>query len=426
MSNSTIDQAPAATYTKLFQAIEYAALHSPYYQKKWASIGFDWTSFKSIEDLKRLPLTSKDDLQRENDAFLSVPTASIIDYSSTSGTLGKPVSFPLSQKDLERLSLNEYLSLKATGVTAGTKILLTTTMDKQFMAGLAYFLGAQKLGASVIRSGPGLPSMKWDAIQTLKPEYMIAVPSFVLKMIDYAKEHGIDYQSSSIKKILCIGEPIRNPDFTNNVLGQRILEQWNVKLYSTYASTEKGTAFTECEEGKGGHVLEELIYVELLDDQGNPVPAGAEGEVVITTFGVEAMPLIRYKTGDIAIMHHEPCVCGKNTPRLGPILGRKQQMIKFKGTTIFPQAVFEVLNKLDFIVDYYLKVSTDEMMLDTLTVFVCTKKDKEVVKKQLVDLFKAALRVTPDIVFQTMEELGKVKYKSENRKPILFLDNRTK
>jgi phenylacetate-CoA ligase len=88
--------------------------------------------------------------------------------------------------------------------------------------------------------------------------------------------------------------------------------------------------------------------------------------------------------------------------------------------------VFEVLNKLDFIVDYYLKVSTDEMMLDTLTVFVCTKKDKEVVKKQLVELFKAALRVTPDIVFQTMEELGKVKYKSENRKPILFLDNRTK
>ncbi|MDB5272839.1 MAG: phenylacetate--CoA ligase family protein [Chitinophagaceae bacterium] len=426
MNNSTIDQAPAATYAKLFQALEYAALHSPYYKKTWASIGFDLSSFKSIEDLKSLPLTSKDDLQKHNDDFLSIDPSLIIDYSSTSGTLGKPVSFPLSQKDLDRLALNEYLSLKATGVEAGTKILLTTTMDKQFMAGLAYFLGAQKLGASVIRSGPGLPAMKWDAIQSLKPEYMIAVPSFVLKMIDYAKEQGIDYQHSSIKKILCIGEPIRNPDFTNNVLSQRILEQWDVKLYSTYASTEKGTAFTECEEGKGGHVLEDLIYVELLDEQGNEVPAGQEGEVVITTFGVEAMPLIRYKTGDIAILYHDACACGKQSPRLGPILGRKQQMIKFKGTTIFPQAVFEVLNKLDFIVDYYLKVSTDEMMLDTLTVFVCTKKDKEVAKKQLVELFKASLRVTPDIVFQTMEELGKVKYKSENRKPILFLDNRTK
>ncbi len=426
MSNTTIDQLPSATYTKLFQAIEYAAQHSPFYKKKWASIGFDLSSFKSIEDLKRLPLTTKDDLQKENDAFLSIDPSRIIDYSSTSGTLGKPVSFPLSQKDLERLALNEYLSLKATGVTPGTKILLTTTLDKQFMAGLAYFLGAQKLGASIIRSGPGLPAMKWESIQSLKPEYMIAVPSFVLKMIDYAKEHGIDYQSCSIQKILCIGEPIRNPDFTNNVLGQRILEQWNVKLYSTYASTEKGTAFTECEEGKGGHVLEELIYVELLDDQGDSVPAGAAGEVVVTTFGVEAMPLVRYKTGDIAVLHHEPCNCGQKSLRVGPILGRKQQMIKFKGTTIFPQAVFEVLNKLDFIVDYYIKVSTDEMMLDTLTVFVCTKNDKEVVKKQLVEVFKASLRVTPDIVFQTMEELGKVKYKSENRKPILFLDNRTK
>ncbi|HSZ73071.1 MAG TPA: AMP-binding protein [Cytophagaceae bacterium] len=426
MSNPTIDQASSTTYAKLYQAVAYAAQHSTYYKNKWASIGFDLSSFKSVEDLKQLPLTSKDDLQKENDAFLSIDPSLIIDYSSTSGTLGKPVSFPLSQKDLDRLALNESLSLKATGVEEGTKILLTTTMDKQFMAGLAYFLGARKLGASVIRSGPGLPAMKWDTIQNLKPDYLIAVPSFVLKMIDYAKEQGIDYKSSSIKKILCIGEPIRNPDFTNNVLGQRILEQWNVKLYSTYASTEKGTAFTECEEGKGGHVLEDLIYVELLDDQGNEVPMGMEGEVVITTFGVQAMPLVRYKTGDIAILHHEPCACGNKTPRLGPILGRKQQMIKFKGTTIFPQAVFEVLNKLDFIVDYYLKVSTDEMMLDTLTVFVCTKKDKEVAKKQLVELFKASLRVTPDIVFQTMEELSKVKYKSENRKPVLFLDNRTK
>ncbi len=424
--NHSILEHTSTVYADVLKALKYAAAYSPFYQKKWAELGFDCKDFKSLDDLHRLPLTSKDDIQKENDAFLCVAPHRIIDYSSTSGTLGRPVSFPLSQKDLERLALNEYLSLKSTGVNPDTKILLTTTIDKQFMAGLAYFLGAQKLGASVIRSGPGLPAMKWDTIQTLKPDYMIAVPSFVLKMISYAREHGIDYERSSIKKILCIGEPIRNADFTNNVLGQRILDQWNVKLYSTYASTEKGTAFTECDAGRGGHVLSDLIYVEILDDMGKPLPYGSPGEVVITTLGVEAMPLVRYKTGDIAVLHHEPCSCGEISPRLGPILGRKQQMIKYKGTTIFPQAVFEVLNKAVFIADYYLKVDQDELGMDALSVHVNSKIEQEQAKKQLVDLFKSSLRVTPNIVFESMEELSKVKYKVENRKPLLFLDNRTK
>lgn len=426
MNHSILEQTSSQVYTDVLNALKYAAVHSPFYRKRWAEIGFDSNNFKSLEDLHQLPLTSKDDIQKENDAFLCVPAHRIIDYSSTSGTLGRPVSFPLSQKDLDRLALNEYLSLKRTGVTPETKILLTTTIDKQFMAGLAYFLGAQKLGASVIRSGPGLPAMKWDTIQTLKPDYMIAVPSFVLKMIGYAKEQGIDYQNSSIKKILCIGEPIRNADFTYNVLGQRIVDQWNVKLYSTYASTEKGTAFTECDAGRGGHVLSDLIYVEIVDDHGSPVPYGTPGEVVVTTLGVEAMPLVRYKTGDIAVLFNEPCSCGDLSPRLSPILGRKQQMIKYKGTTIFPQAVFEVLNKAVFVSDYYLKVDQDELGMDALSVHVSSQMEQEQAKKQLVDLFRSSLRVTPDIVFESMEELSKVKYKVENRKPLLFLDNRTK
>ena len=426
-SNSTGEKnATTSVFTDVLNALKYAAANSPFYKKKWSEIGFDPANFKSLEDLSTLPLTGKDDLQKENDAFLCIDANKIIDYSSTSGTLGKPVSFPISQKDLERLALNEYMSLKSTGVTPDTKILLTTTLDKQFMAGLAYFLGAQKLGASIIRSGPGLPAMKWETIEQLKPDYMIAVPSFVIKMISYAKVNGIDFQNSSVKKILCIGEPIRNSDFSLNVLGQRITEQWNVQLFSTYASTEKGTAFTECNAGKGGHVFEELIYVEIVDDEGNVLPYGQEGEIVVTTLGVEAMPIVRYKTGDIAVLHNEACSCGYSSPRLSPILGRKQQMIKYKGTTIFPQSIFEVLNKAVFIADYYLKVDKDELEMDNLTVFVCTHIDLELAKKQLVELFRSSIRVTPQIIFQSEEQIAKVKYKSENRKPLIFLDNRTK
>jgi phenylacetate-CoA ligase len=138
------------------------------------------------------------------------------------------------------------------------------------------------------------------------------------------------------------------------------------------------------------------------------------------------MPLVRYKTGDIAVLHQEACSCGDLSPRLGPILGRKQQMIKYKGTTIFPQAVFEVLNKAVFVSDYYLEVGSDEFGMDTLAVYLSTEMSNEQAKKQLVDLFKSALRVTPEIIFQSVEDLARVKYKAENRKPLLFLDNRTK
>ena len=127
------------------------------------------------------------------------------------------------------------------------------------------------------------------------------MPSFILKLIAYADEHKIDINSSSVKKAICIGENIRNADFSLNMLGKKITGSWNIKLFSTYASTEMQTAFTECVLGKGGHLQPDLLIVELLDESNQPVKAGEPGEVTITTLGVEGMPLLRYKTGDICM-----------------------------------------------------------------------------------------------------------------------------
>src|SRR5690606_3508412 len=117
--------------------------------------------------------------------------------------------------------------------------------------------------------------------------------------------------------------------FNLNVLGKKITEYWNIQLYSTYASTEMQTAFTECHAGKGGHQQPDLIILEILDESGNQLPEGVYGEVTITTLGIEAMPLLRYRTGDIACYYQEPCRCGRHSKRLSPVIGRKQQMIKF-------------------------------------------------------------------------------------------------
>src|SRR6185436_6673786 len=121
---------------------------------------------------------------------------------------------------------------------------------------------------------------------------------------------------TSVQKAICIGENIRKTDLTLNILGKKITEAWNIKLYSTYASTEMQTAFTECSEGNGGHYQPELMIVELLDENDQHVKPKEPGEVTITTLDVEGMPLLRYKTGDICTFDDSPCACGRTSLRL--------------------------------------------------------------------------------------------------------------
>jgi phenylacetate-CoA ligase len=337
---------------ELQKLVAYLAEFSPYYKNLFNKENISPSKIRLLSDLLNIPLTDKSHLQLFNNDFICVPRHKIIDYITSSGTLGDPVTFAMSDKDLERLAYNEYISFACAGGKPGDIFQLMTTMDKRFMAGLAYFLGVRKLGAGIIRVGNGIPELQWDSIKRFSPNNIIVVPSFILKIINFADENGIDYRNSGIKKAICIGENIRNQDFTFNLLGQKIKDKWDIELISTYASTEMATTFTECEHGHGGHHHPELIITELLDNDGNPVAEGEPGELTITTLGVEAMPLLRFRTGDVCTFHNEPCICGRKTKRISPIFGRKNQMIKFKGTTIFPSSIFDILDHSDNIENY--------------------------------------------------------------------------
>ena len=177
---------------KLIKQIAYLAAHSKFYQTLFQENNIDWRSIQSIDDLKLIPVTTKNDLQQHNLDFLCVSQHEIIDYSTTSGTLGDPVTFGLTDKDLERLAENEYNSFQRIGVKKGDVVQLMTTIDRRFMAGLAYFLGLRKLGAGVIRVGAGVPQLQWDSILKYKPKFLVAVPSFLLKMLDYAEKNNIN------------------------------------------------------------------------------------------------------------------------------------------------------------------------------------------------------------------------------------------
>lgn len=410
---------------KLQELLTYLKKNSPFYQKVFRENNINISDIQTLEDLQKIPITTKNDIQQHNDDFFCVTPDKIVDYSTTSGTLGDPVTFGLSDNDLERLAYNEAISFACAGIQKGDVVQMITTIDKRFMAGLAYFLGLRKMGASVVRMGPGIPELQWDSIFRYRPKYLITVPSFLLKMIDYAEKHGIDYKNSSVYGAVCIGESIKNQDFTDNILSQKIKEKWDIKLFSTYASTEMSTAFTECEEQIGGHHHPELIITEILDDDGNPVKEGESGELTITTLGVEAIPLLRFKTGDIVKAHDEPCACGRNTMRLGPVIGRKQQMIKYKGTTLYPPAMNDILNDFDGILCYQIVIQSNEIGLDEIIIKISTDSDSEGFVSEVRDHFRAKLRVSPKIELVEFDILSKTVFNPNSRKPVLFLDLRT-
>lgn len=402
---------------KLFETLKYVSEKSAYYKGIFKTHNIEVEKFSSLEDLENIPFTTKDDLANYNDEFLCVDKKHIADFVTTSGTINDPVTFYLTAKDLERLAYNEEISLRCAGGNENDIYQLTTTIDKQFMAGLAYFLGIRKLNAGIIRVGPGTPHLQWESINRFSPTVLIAIPSFIPKLISYAIEHGIDFKSTTVKSIVCIGEPVRNADFSLNELGKRICSQWDVKLYSTYASTEMGAAFTECEMGLGGHHHPELLILEVVDDNGKAIGDGELGEVVVTTLGVEGMPLLRYKTGDLCNVHYGQCECGRRTTRLGPVVGRKQQMIKYKGTTIFPPAIFDVLDKLPLIELYQVEISKDEYGNDNVTVLLPKEIQSEEFEHELHSLFKSKLRVTPAFKFISANELTIKIFNPVKRKP---------
>jgi phenylacetate-CoA ligase len=409
-------------FNKLKEQLFYVEKHSPYYQKLFTQHKIKISTIENWEDFHRIPFTSKDDFSKNNEDFLCVDRTKIADYTTTSGTTGSPIPFYLTSNDLDRLATNEAYSMICAGAKSSDIFQLMTTIDKRFMAGLAYFMGVQKMGAGIVRNGPGALPLQWDSIQRFRPTILIAVPGFIPSLIQYAKENNIDFQSSSVQKIICIGQPIRNEELELNDLGTVIQKEWDVELHSTYASTEMGAAFTECEIGLGGHLPSELMILEVIDENGKHVENGETGEVVISTLGVEAMPLIRYKTGDVCRFYNNPCECGRNTPRLGPVIGRKNQLLKVKGTTIFPTTIYSVLEKLIPENSYYVEVLKGDFLSDIIHITIDEKYISQTHDMQ--EKLQGNLRFLPVIQFQPYEKMKTIIFSEDNRKPTKFIDKR--
>ncbi len=402
--------------------IQYAAARSPYYRRLFQKHGIDAAAV-TLDSLQQLPLTDKSEFGQYNEDFLAVPRPDISDIVLSSGTTGKPTTMMYTGNDLERLAYNEEISFSSCGMTRDDVVLLTCTMDRCFIAGLAYFSGVRRLGAAAIRNGLSSVESHFEIIQRLKPTALVGVPSFLLKLGRHLQSQQTDPRQTGIRKLICIGEPIRDRSLRFIKLGEALEEVWGAKIYSTYASSETITSFCECTAQQGGHLHPDLAVVEIVDDSGKRAAPGADGEVVVTPLRIEGMPLIRFRTGDVSFLTDEPCSCGRFSPRLGPILGRKKQMIKFRGTTLYPNAVYEVLDAVPSVTDYYVTATNDYDLSDIITVTVAVKDDTYT-PGMIMDKLQTRLRVRPPVMIESAEQVRKQVYPGNARKLIRFVDKR--
>jgi phenylacetate-CoA ligase len=394
-------------------AFRSAKGHSPFYRELFRGV-------KGVPRLGEVPTVDKQVLSERNLDFLCVPRERVVEIVTTSGTTGKPLLWMLTEADVRRLALNEKASFQCAGLTTHDTVLVAVALDRCFIAGLAYALGLRELGCAVVRVGPSSPVLVLEMIERVRPTAIVAVPSFLRVIADKARETGFDLNSSSVRKAVCIGEPVRDGSFKLNAAGSAIEAAWGGQVYSTYGVTELANSLCECEAGTGGHAHTDLLHVEVLDEAGRPAPDGQVGEVVATTFGVEAMPLLRYRTGDCAALYRTPCRCGRRTPRLGPIVGRQHQKLKFKGASLFPSMLEAVLGQAEGVEAFVIVARAESPLSDSVEVLVRGSASLAGLREAL----QARAKIAPRLRRASRAEIEELQMPPQARKRRTFVDLR--
>lgn len=312
------------------KSIHYAYQRSPFYRDMMDRARINPSDIKSLEDLHYLPTTSGEDLLRESERFLCIRPEEVAEIMFTpmanTGLLQREkagadhLDWKFSDADLARLGYNAQLSFMVASLGARDVVGLALTLDDGAMIGIAAYLGLRRLGATVIRLGHAEPDMLARQLEKAKVTAVVAPPGLLRRTAEWAEAQGRDLGRLNVRRLFCVGQPVRSRDFTLTETGRLLARAWNARVMTVFSNTVSATLVSDCEEECGSHIHPELMHIEILDSQGQPVPDGQVGEVCITPFGVSAMPVIRYRTGDRSFIRSKVCRCDRQTLRLGPIL----------------------------------------------------------------------------------------------------------
>ncbi len=336
---------------RLRQSLGWAAERVPFYRDRLATSGVKADAIQSLADLPQIPFTAKDHL-REHYPFglFAVPVAEVARIHASSGTRGKPTVVGYTRKDLALWREVMARSLAAAGAEPGDLIQIAYGYGL-FTGGLGFHDGAEHMGLTVVPVSSGNTLRQILLLQDLRPRGLACTPSFALHIGESMRDQGIDPRSVGLRYGLFGAEP------WTEAMRAELEALWGAPAVDFYGLSEiigPGVA-GECAEGRPGlHVNEDHFLAEVVDPAtGDPLPANHEGELVLTTLTKEALPILRYRTGDVTSLDPEPCRCGRTLARMARIKGRTDDMVVIKGVNVYPSQVEAALLTIGDLAPHY-------------------------------------------------------------------------
>ena len=425
---------------RLAKVCERVYASVPFYKKMFDKAKIKPAQIKSIDDIVRLPFTTKLDL-RDNYPFgmFAVPMKEIVRIHASSGTTGQPTTVGYTRYDLEIWAEAMARTMTAAGTTAND-IVQNAYGYGLFTGGLGAHYGAEKIGAAVIPISGGNTQKQIMLMKDFGSTVLCSTPSFCLYIYDVMKQEKIDPKSLKLKIGIFGAEP------WTDAMRKEIEKMMHIKAIDIFGLSEitgPGVSF-ECAEAQNGlHVNEDFFYPEIIDpDTGELLPYGEEGELVITTLLKEGIPLIRYRVKDISSLNPEKCICGRTLVRMSRVRGRSDDMLIIRGVNVFPSQVESVLLKSKVVAPHYMifvdrkgrmdemtvhvevtpdfiKSFTRKVLSDDLSCFIDDFEEMKKVKKEIKDRIKDVIGVTTDIKLVPPNTIqrseGKAKRVTDNR-----------
>jgi phenylacetate-CoA ligase len=380
---------------RLKKTVKRIYLKVPVYRKKFKELGISPSDIKSLEDIKKLPFTTKEDLYFDYPyGLLSVPHEKLIRLHTSSGTTGKPKAIFFSKRDIKQSAELIARCLVMTGSARGD-ILQNIMTYGLFTGAFVMHYGAEKVGILVIPAGPGNTERQINLMKDFGTTMIHVTPSYALYLASYMYDKGIDPKKElKLKRGYLGAEPY------SEETRRKIENMLGIDIYNCYGLTEMngpGVGF-ECPYKDGLHIWEDNFLMEVINPEtGENVPEGQIGELVLTTLNREAMPLLRYRTRDLTRIIPEPCKCGRTHRRITRILGRSDDMFIVKGVNIFPQQIEQVLMGVKGVAQNYQIIleSYDEMVIKV-------EIDRELFDGKIEHLIQLKEKITENIRSATM------------------------
>ncbi|MGN1373213.1 MAG: phenylacetate--CoA ligase family protein [Candidatus Coproplasma sp.] len=345
----------------LRRQVNYVWENQPPYRQKMQEAGITPADIKDVTDVVKLPFTDKDDL-RNNYPFgmLAVPREQIIRINATSGTTDKMTIVPCTQKDVDLLTESICRTYAMIGCQPGFMVQNAFSYSL-FIGGMGAQNAVEKLGGIMLPTSTGNTKRQLQLLKDLQADNLSCTPSYAMHIAEIMEEEGYSKDDFALESCLVAGEGLKEEQYNF------IREKLGVDVFDVYGNAEMTNVFAPCKYDTGKHIPEDMIYVEILDNEGNPLPAGQAGELVVTTLQKTGQPIIRYRTHDVAIVYDSPCPCGRTGRRLSKILGRIDDMVTVKGCKVFPSMLENAVKGFDCLTDNYCLVITKNHDCDELT-----------------------------------------------------------